>query len=377
MRLLVLVHEYPPVGGGGGRVAQSLARGLVARGHQVGVLTSHWGNLDPREVDAGVQVWRLPVGRREAHRASLLSMAVYMVRAIALGWRLLRSPGFDVVHAHFAVPAGAAAYALHRLADVPYVLTVHLGDIPGGVPQKTDRWFRWIKPWTPPIWHCAAQVIAVSDHSRRLAQQHYAVPIRVIPNALDVPPLPPEALQRRWPPRVLFVGRFVPQKNPLQVVRVLQGLQDLDWTCAMVGDGPLREQVEQAVAQAGMTSRFTFPGWLSPEQVLELMARADVLLLPSLQEGMPLVGLQALARGLALVVSAAGSMGELVQPGRNGFVVTNPHDTVGFQRALRHLLADSQRLWSARLASLAHARRFDPQRVVQAYEQVLLQARAG
>ncbi len=370
MRLLVLVHEYPPVGGGGGRIAQTLARGLAARGHGVVVVTSHQGRLALREEDGGVDVVRLRVARKEPYRASFLSMALFVLRSLAFAWWWVRRHGVDLVHAHFAVPAGAAAYALHRLTGVPYVLTVHLGDIPGGVPEKTERWFRWIGPWTPPIWQAAARVVAVSRFSRDLALRHYRVPIEVIPNGVDVEALRPASLQVHTPPHVVFVGRFVPQKNPLHVVRILAGLQDLPWHCTMLGDGPLRAQVMRAVADLGLTERFSLPGWVTPEEVLAVMGRADVLLLPSRQEGLPLVGLQALARGLALVVSGVGGMVDLVAPGENGYVIPDPEDTRGFQDALRRLLGSPRHLLRARQASLRLARDFDLREVLTAYERL-------
>jgi len=64
------------------------------------------------------------------------------------------------------------------------VLTVHLGDVPKGVPDKTDRWFRWVYPFTPPIWQGAARVTAVSEYTRRLALTYYPVSPQVIPMAL-------------------------------------------------------------------------------------------------------------------------------------------------------------------------------------------------
>ena len=75
MRVLVFSHEYPPVGGGGGRVAQDLCRGLVARGHSVRILTAGLGDLPARENDGGVEVVRLRSGRREAFRAGMGAMA--------------------------------------------------------------------------------------------------------------------------------------------------------------------------------------------------------------------------------------------------------------------------------------------------------------
>ncbi len=377
MRLLVLVHEYPPVGGGGGRVAQDIAEGLAARGHRLTVLTSHWKGLPRREDRRGVTVLRLPVARKEPYRAGLLSMMLYVTRSILHGGRLLRRVGFDLMHVHFAVPAGAAAWVLHRLYRVPYVLTVHLGDVPGGVPQKTGRWFRWIYPFTPPIWRDAARVVAVSQYTKTLASRAYRVPIQVIPNGVDLDALRPRDLTPHRPPHILFVGRFVPQKNPGQVVEILAGLQDLPWRCTMLGDGPLRAQVRARLRELGLEHRFHLPGWVTPEEVLATMDRADLLLMPSRQEGLPVVGVQALAKGLALVVSRAGGFPELVNAGENGYAIPDPEDTAAFRQALRSLLENPERLARARRASLRLAERFDLKRVVQAYETLFRQVLEG
>ena len=142
MRILILNYEFPPVGGGGGRASAELGEALVERGHELSVITSHAESLSRSETKYGMNVVRVPTGRRALYRASFATMARYVLSGFRPGLSLIRSWRPEAMHAHFAVPTGALAYVLSRLTGVPYVLTVHLGDVPGGVPEKTTRWFR-------------------------------------------------------------------------------------------------------------------------------------------------------------------------------------------------------------------------------------------
>ncbi len=373
MRILVFSHEYPPVGGGGGQVARDLGAGLAARGHQVKLITAHWGGLPQLEVQQGVEIHRLKSGRSQPFRAGLGAMAGYDWAAFWYGLRLARQWQPDVLHAHFAVPAGAVALALHRLTGIPYALTAHLGDVPGGTPEKTGRWFRLIYPLTPPVWRNAAQVAAVSGFTRQLAMKSYNVPVRVIFNGVDTHALNPGEIVSGNPPRLVFAGRFMPQKNPLQVVRTLAALRDLPWTCVMAGDGPLRQAVIAEIEREGLTERFTLPGWVETAQVLEYFANSDILLMPSLSEGLPVVGVQALAYGLALVVSRIGGWSDLVSSGENGFMLEK-EDAPGFEEALRGLLTNPAQLLAFRRASRERAADFDLKKIVTQYEELLAAA---
>ncbi len=262
MRILVLSYEFPPVGGGGGRAARDISEYLARRGHQVLILTSHLDGLPRREGTDGMQIVRIPAGRRRAFVASLFDMAGYIISGAIYGLGVMREFRPDVIHVHFAVPTGPLGWFLSRLFRVPYVLTAHLGDVPGGVPEKTRGWFRWVFPFTPPIWKGAAQVVAVSEFTRNLALEHYPVDIRVIPNGVDIHHLDPGKISVGNPPQIIFAGRFMPQKNLLHLVRVLAGVADLPWSCVLVGDGPLRSEVEQEITRFNLEDRITMPGWV-------------------------------------------------------------------------------------------------------------------
>jgi glycosyltransferase involved in cell wall biosynthesis len=372
MRILVLTYEFPPVGGGGGRAARDICEKLAARGHQVMVLTSHLKGLPRQENSAGVQVTRVPSLRRKAFVATIYDMAGYVVSAIWNGLRLVPAWKPDVMQVHFAVPTGPAGWVLSRRYHLPYVLTAHLGDVPGGVPEKTKGWFRWVLPFTGPIWKDAAQVVAVSDFTRQLALKQYPVDIRVIPNGVDTHELDPGEITSGNPPQIIFAARFMAQKNPLQLVRVLAGLRELPWKCLMLGDGPLREQVENEIAEHHLRDRFELPGWVTPEEVLASYARSDILFMPSLSEGFPLTGVQALAMGLAIVASEVGGFVDLVQQGENGYLY-RPDDEQGMHDGLLALLTDPQLLLNMRRQSRALSSQFDLNAVVGSYEEIFRQ----
>jgi len=370
MKILVLIHEFPPVGGGGGKAAQDICYGLTRRGHDVAVLTAHYKGLPKEELLDGIRVLRLPSLRREAFRADLIAMGAYVLSGLWAGYRYIRHWHPDVIHVHFAVPAGVLAWTLSRLTGVPYVMTAHLGDVPGGVPEKTGRWFKWVLPFTAPIWRDAKRVIAVSEYTRQLALKYYRREIEVIPNGVDLERLRPAQIRVNDTPRIVFAGRFMAQKNPSRIVSTLAELKELSWQCMMIGDGPLLAEVKHAIAANGLKNRFTLPGWVTPEDVLDWFDKSDILFMPSLSEGLPVVGVQALAKGLAFVVSRVGGFEELVDEGRNGFLIES-RQSDGFLVALKWLLSHKAELKQFREASLKKAFEFDINRIVEQYENLL------
>lgn len=369
MRILVFIYEYPPVGGGGGTVARDISQGLARRGHEVHVITARYGDLPRQEDQDGVRLFRIPSARRALYKADLVAMLVFVLSGIVYGWKHIRAWKPDLIHVHFAVPTGPIAWLLSLLTGIPYVLTAHLGDIPGGVPDKTSRWFRWIYPFTPPIWRRAARVVAVSHYTRQLALLHYPVEIQVILNGVDLENLNPGPLLVHRPPRILFAGRFVNQKNPLQIIHTLQAVKEMEWDCVLAGDGPLRTKLEQQIRAFGLEDRFHLPGWITPEEVIALMRGSDILFMPSRSEGLPVVGVQSLALGMCIIASPSGGFVDLVENGVNGYLVdvNRPHR---YEQAFRELLSDSGRLLSFRQSSRRKAQDFDINKIVSAYEEL-------
>ena len=208
---------------------------LCQRGHKVKILTSLYKGLTAHEENDNLQVFRLPVCRQKLFQVGLITMGLYVVQAIINGIRIIRDWKPQLIHVHFAVPAGAAALALYRLTGIPYLLTTHLGDIPGGSPQKTKGWFRWLYPFTKPIWRNAAAITTVSEFTQSLAEKQYGVKPVVIPNGIRINR--GREIKLNSPPMIIFAGRFAPQKNLDVLIDVLEQIRDLQWNCIMLGDG--------------------------------------------------------------------------------------------------------------------------------------------
>jgi glycosyltransferase involved in cell wall biosynthesis len=368
MRILTLCYEYPPIGGGGGRVASVVAEGLAARGHELRVQTAALGFRSSREAAAGVEVFRAASGRRLPDTCSVREMGQYLATSFLPSLSHCRRWKPDVIHAHFAMPTGLLAWALHRLTRIPYVLTAHLGDVPGGVPEQTDRMFRLIGPIARRVWRDAASATAVSGFVQELAQKAYGRAVQRIVNGIDLAARPAlENLALHEPLELLFVGRFNPQKNAPFLIDALAQAKDLPWRLNMIGDGPDFAEVQRRIAQHSLAERVTLAGWKTGEEVQTAMRDADVLCMPSTSEGMPVAAVEALKFGLAIAATDIPGVRDVVTEGVNGLAA--PLDQ--YAGALSRLLANRGLVLAWRRASWQRAADFELSQIVAQYEAVL------
>jgi len=358
-------------------VAQDLCSGFARLGHSVSIVTAFFKGLPANEIVDGVSIFRVRSLRSLPYRASAITMAAYVFKGWIKARQLILQQRPDLVHVHFAVPAGWIAYLLWREFRIPYVITTHLGDVPGGVPGKTNRWFRWVFPLTPPVWKNAARVVAVSEFTRNLVLKKYLVNVDVIHNGIQLQDTPLENVRVGNPPKIVFAGRFTPQKDPVQIIRSLANLKDLSWRCILVGDGPLKDEIKKSIQTNHLSDRIQFTGWINPDEVEDLFANSDVLFMPSLSEGLPVVGLQALAAGLAFLVSDIGGFIDLVEEGKNGYKLP-PGDHPGWAEKLRELLENPNSIIDLKRNSLVKAKKFEINHIVElyndAFQQVIYQS---
>ena len=135
----------------------------------------------------------------------------------------------------------------------------------------------------------------------------------------------------------------------------------------MLGDGPQMEEVRTLIKKHQLEQRFTLPGWVSPDDVVNFMEKSDILFMPSLRDAMPMAGLQGLAAGLAVVASEIGSIPDIVADNENGFLVT-PGDLNGYAAAMKRLLDDHTLLENFRHKSSELVAKFNITEVISAYE---------
>jgi glycosyltransferase involved in cell wall biosynthesis len=340
LNILQLSYEYPPIGGGGSRVAFGLSRELAARGHEVHVVTMRYGGLPLRESCDGVTVHRVPCIRRSKFHCSLPEAGLYSVRARPVLAELTSRTRFDVIHGHFILPGGINARWLSRGSGRPYVLTAHGSDVPGYNPHRLQL----AHLLTAPLWRratrgagciiCPSRSIETLVHARDAA-----LPTTVIPYGFDTGRY---RLDRPREKRILTVSRLLRRKGVQDLIAAVAETE-LPYEVHVVGDGPHLDALRQ-LARTSATP-VTFHGWLdnrSPE-LTSLYETSEIFVLPSEAENFPVSLMEAMAAGLAVVTSRGTGCAEVV--GNAGLLVDHG-DPAALREVLHRLIGDPQEIAS-------------------------------
>jgi glycosyltransferase involved in cell wall biosynthesis len=334
----VFTDYFPPhLGGGVERVVDEVCRRLASQGHILRVFTFNTNRAPAYEVADGVHIYRAPAIQltRFTRMQAALSPGL-----LPLAWRLARSHPPDILHAHnLFFFSAAAAVLLRYLLKRPLVTTVHLGSLGQLSGPSLLVASSYERTLGRAIVGSSDRLIAVSDavagHAVHLGARREAV--RVIANGVDVQRFRPGAGRVNGTFRVACVGRLIFNKGPQYLLEaapeVLQGHPEAAFV--FVGDGPLRPHLEERARQLGVGHRVTFLG--TRPDVPAILQTCDVLVRPSLLEGMPLTVLEAMACGLPVVATPVSGTAELVRHGENGLLV-RPADPASLARAILRLM---------------------------------------
>jgi colanic acid/amylovoran biosynthesis glycosyltransferase len=254
----------------------------------------------------------LRVARGSPDRGLLYHLVYLMEACLILGW--VREAGVAHLHAHFGTNSAEVAMLVNALGGPPFSFTVHGPEEferPLGLGEKIRR---------------SAFVAAVSSYGR--SQLYLRLPYIDWPKAnvvhcglerafYEVSAVPiPEA------PRLVCVGRLCEAKGQVLLVEAAAALaaRNVRFELVLVGDGPLREDLERAIARHGLGERVRITGWLSSTQVRKEMLAARALVLPSFAEGLPVVIMEAMALRRPVLSTYIAGIPELVIPGENGWL---------------------------------------------------------
>jgi len=281
--------------------------------------------------------------------------------------RALAADRIDVAHAWLFI-ANAYAWTAGLGARRALVTTA----------RNCKRQGRWLDAVNRRAFGASDAIIVNSAEVQQYIQREYAAPsdrITVIHNAIDLHRFAPPSQPPRTP-HIVGVGRLVTQKNPLLFVAAAAALRAQVPTARFtwVGDGPLRGAVEAAVRAAGLTDACVVAGEYAA--VEERLRAADLFWLTSDWEGLPNALIEAMACGLPAVVTAVGGSGELVQDGREGFLVA-PGDRDALVNRSMAILSDDALRTRMRAAARTRAESFAVARMVQATQAVYEHALAG
>ena len=314
-----------PTFGGSGMVATEIGLAMAERGHRVHFIA--------RDLPVRLHGMTRKVLFHEVTESDYPVLAQSGTYALALASKMIEVASYehlDILHVHYAVPHATAAWmAREVLGDkAPRIVTTLHG---------TDTTLVGTDPTYLPITRFSIlrsdAVTTPSEFLRRATWDGFGIPesfpIDVIPNFVDTERYAPVRdrahLQQLFPgltehePVLVHVSNFRPVKRIGDVVSVFAEVQRRrPCRLVMIGDGPERSPAERRIRELGLEERAAFLG--KQESFVELLAAADVFLLPSEQESFGLAALEALSCGVPVVASNIGGIPEQVEHGTTGYL---------------------------------------------------------
>jgi glycosyltransferase involved in cell wall biosynthesis len=274
---------------------------------------------------------------------------------------VIRQESPDLVHAHTS-KAGLLARLAARRTGTPAVFTAHTWSFADGI--STGQRLLAI-PFERFAAALGGKIISVSQANKDMAlRKAIAGPDSVVRIWNGVPDVPMRADPGSGSPlTMVMIARFVPQKDHLLLIEALSRI-DGYWRLLLVGDGPLRRGAEEAVSKAGLRDRVECLGDRS--DVAGLLAAADLCVLATRWEGLPLCILEAMRAGLPVVATDVGGVSEAVTDGVTGYL-TRPGDVQQMRNRIAELLASRTLLQSMGAAARArYEKDFDVHKMARA-----------
>lgn len=329
MRVLhVFKDYYPPTRGGIEQLIHEIVHSM--EGIKFGVLTSSRSKTQVAEDDAGVRVVRSG------------EIARVVSTPITPSWRkVFKESGADLLHFHMPNPFGELQFVTSR-SSTPMVASYH-ADIVGRAA---------LVPFFKPFQHLflsRARTIIVSNprmvETSEALKRHRAkctvIPYGIVPERWASEPTKTAAIRERLgAPLIVFMGRLVYYKG---VEVLIEAMKSVEARCLIIGEGPLRHELEAAARTAGASDRINFLGEIDDDQRSAYLHAADLFVLPSTSraEAFGISMLQAMACGTPAISTELGTGTSWVNVDNRTGIVVPPKDPAALAGAIKAMLRDT------------------------------------
>ncbi|MFW9768128.1 MAG: N-acetyl-alpha-D-glucosaminyl L-malate synthase BshA [Candidatus Thorarchaeota archaeon] len=376
------VNLYPSVGGSG-HLATRLGQELAHRDHIIHFITYQRPFSLMWEQTTGVHVDLVDRFDYPLFKTTGPPYAMALASKII---KVAKSSKLDVVHSHYAIPHAMSAYMAREIIGIPYVVTLHGSDV---------HTLGLDPAYQPVVKHTVEEanaVTAVSEFLKKKAHEELGIEreIHVIPNFIDVERFKPlsgvrlivesgcvglrsEADAAEINPGekiLLHASNFRKVKRVVELIETMRIIVDHfpEVRLIIAGDGPTRIEVERKIEALDLCNNVHLLGVKSNMQ--EIMCSADMFLLNSTLEGMPLVLLEAMSCSLPVVTTPAGGIPELVRPGKDGAVTKGFEQEEYAQTVIELLENDSKRKSLGEAGRKRVEESFSSKQIVDKYEKV-------
>lgn len=381
MNVLFLTHSFPrSQGDAPGSFILRLAVALKDKSVNVRVVAPAAEGLASEEIIDGITVERF---RYAPRRYEKLAYTGNMAQDVASSWsarlallgflgsdfaasvRARRSFEPDVLHAHWWFPSGVIGSWLSRMSHRPLVTTLHGTDVRLARSAAISR---------PLFRHVLQHSAAVTTVSSWLANEVSSLVPSVKPT---IAPMPADTVKyspggRREISRLLFVGRFTQQKGLEYLLRALSQMKR-PAVIDVVGNGGDGDRYRAMAQELCVADRVAWHGQLRSDQLAGLYRAATALVVPSIDEGLGLVAVEALLCETPVVAFRSGGLTDVIQDGRTGILVS-PGDSAALAAALDAVIAEPERARTLGAAGRIYAlANFAPESAAQRYSDLYRQ----
>ena len=378
MKILLINYEFPPLGGGGGNATLNIAREMAALGYDVTVLTTWFKGLEEMEKKDGYMIIRLKSKRKRADGSNPYEMISFVLTALKRSPSIIRKSKPEKVLAFFAIPSGIVAYYLKKRFNIPYIISLRGGDVPGHVPNQLKYYHLLTKRFIKIILNNAYAIIAVSEYLKRLTEKNISnlnKSIAIIENGINADQFVPDYSKRKDSLiKILFVGRFSEEKRVDMLINSFYNakikLPNINIVLDLVGDGVLKNKLKDLVYFLRLHDFVTFSEWCDKNTLIVKYQSAHIFVLPSSYEAMPNVILEAMATGLPIIANkAAGGASELIKNGINGTLFGETNEKL--TEAICEIIVDYDLRKKYGEASLSLSKNYSWKNVAQQYHTLL------
>jgi glycogen(starch) synthase len=326
MRVLFWSAVFWPTIGGVEVLAAKLLPALRKRGHEFIVVTpKSYSNLPDYTLYNGI-----PVHRLAFRNDSTENMIEYVLDVRRRVLRLKQNFLPDLIHINAVGRGDFFHLTTNHTHRIPAVVTLH------------GRWEEEIEPVVRHTLRNADWIAgcssAILDQGRQLVPE-ISCRSSIIYNGVEFPPLPPEPLPFD-PPRIVCLGRLACEKGFDLALTAFASILDRfpQARLSIVGNGPARTALEQQAAKEKISQAVEFTGWVAPERVPALINDATIVVMPSREDSLPLVALEAARMARPIVATRVGGLPEVVLHQQTGLLVEK-ENAGGLADAISFLIA--------------------------------------
>lgn len=379
MRILVLNYEYPPLGGGGGRVTQNLVGEWGKLSYKIDIITSRYKDLSKFENNGDINIHRVFVlNRKDQNSATLLSMFFFNISALIKGYKLCRENKYSIINTHFVIPTGPASFLLSKVFKIKNILDVHGGDIYNPNYRIKPHQNFILKNIVKFLLNEADKIVAHSKDVKEKAIKYYKIKkdIKIIP--IGYKPYEFQKVSRNDLGLdendfyMISVGRLILRKRIDRIIKALNKMKDKNIKLLIVGEGPEESSLKNLVKKYDLENRVQFLGFVSEEKKYQYLNCANVFISTSEHEGFGINFQEALYCGLPIISTRSGGPESFLVEKENTLYISESNDIKEIADLVLKLKEKKELCDKMSENNLELIRKFDLSKIAKEYLQTLI-----